>query len=182
MRVAADGGGGGTAEATPSELQRAGDGFKALSNACGGMAETGDLQSGGQVELAAVQFTGGGSSELVLPAGFTHAIEAVTQGFLGVLISAHQQFADAAMDLYQVAGDFRTADSQIPSDARPLGPVVGLPPGVTACQTPTGQTYFRDRQGTVVGDPGAQGVNNPEDDTNNPYEQVVGQRYRPPES
>ena len=188
LEASAGGGGGiggnaGTVKATPAELQKAGQGFQTLSNACGEMAQSEDLKSGGALELEVLQFPGGAGQMFALPSGLKDDIQTVTQGVLGVLVSAQQQFADAAMDLFQVAGDFHTADTVIPSGARPMPNALGVPKGIATYvyMAPDGTEhfYYKDSSGTVVGDPTARfetSVNN----TNNPYEKTMGQSYHQP--
>ena len=178
------GGGGpsnaGTVKATPVELQKAGHGFQTLSNACGGMTQSEDLKSGGALELEVLQFPGG--QMFALPSSLKDDIQTVTQGVLGVLVSAQQQFADAAMDLFQVAGDFHTADTVIPSGARQVPNQPGVPNGVTTyvyqARDGTQHNYYRDSNGTVVGDPTAR--TDPFVDTGDPSEKIMAQTYRPP--
>jgi hypothetical protein len=171
----------GTSAAIPADLQKAGRAQQNLSNVTGGILETPDLPAGGDLEVEAVQFPGEDGDGFGLPSCFTNAVKEVTQGYLGVLLNCRQQFADAAVDLMQVAGDFHTADHTIPAGVvRVPDPPSWVPKGVTVYEGKNGEYYYKDSNGTVVTAPGDINRASDNDDNNNPYEQVVGQTYEPP--
>ena len=186
---------GGTASGTPPLLQAAGDAFQKLYNACLGLAETEDLQAGGKLEVEAVTLPPPPGNLAYTPAplagvpgALEHDVTSIVQGFLGVLVSCEQQFADAAVDLYQEAGVFHNAD--LPPHLVPdtdAGPNKHLPKGITAWKDPsTGQVYFKDPMGTVVTDAGAHPENGPTGNAgtpdappglSDPYETVIGEHF-----
>jgi hypothetical protein len=172
----------GTSSAVPADLQMAGRAFQNLSNVCGHILETPDLQAGGEAELAAAQFSGGPAGQFGLPSCFTNAVKEVTQGYLGVLLNCRQQFADAAVDLMQMAGDFHTADHTIPAGStRVQDPLTWMPKGVTVYLAKNGDYYYyKDSNGTVVRVPvehAGKVAGVPPDKT---PATVVGQKYEPP--
>ena len=140
------GGSEGTSSATPSTLQAAGDALKAASNACAALAGTPDIQDGGAAEIKAACLPTDTHGTLA------HDIEGLVEAYLGVLVSGQVNFADAALDLYQVAGDFKTADTALPKGAEKLPPLPGYN-GVAAytVRLPNGSraTYYKDSSGQV---------------------------------
>ena len=182
--------------ANPQDLHAAGQTFQALSNACGDIVNTPDLQGGGKTELDAISIPDGENYEGTngaVPGYLQDDIETLVQGVLGVFVSAQQQFVDAAMDLFQCAGDFRNADAievdQMPQDAGSNQPPTtaltyfGTANGMSIykddCNTGTSDDpafYFRDRDGTWVSTE-LPSTDEPDDGNG---AQVQGQTYQPP--
>ncbi|MBO0731118.1 MAG: hypothetical protein J2P57_17810 [Acidimicrobiaceae bacterium] len=144
MVEAADGGGGGASLADVPALRAAGEQFRTFANVVTGIAQTDNLQSGGEFErqLLAADDVNLGASTTSLQT----TMGSVARAFLEALIAAAPQLGDAAVDLFDCAGAFAAADIAIPAGAVPIGN------GAWEVRTaPTHYTvYERDNEGHVV--------------------------------
>lgn len=140
-------GNGGTSQGSPNELHSSGVVFQRFANGIAGMAQTPVLQANGGSARASLR-----ANDAALGASTTdfqtHLSDA-SNALLSFLIAAEPQFADAATDLFDSAGDFATADNQVPANAAVVGTT---PDGIVVSSTDglSGRDYYwKDREGHV---------------------------------
>lgn len=146
--------GGGVSAAEPAALRTAGAQFRVLTNAVTGISDTANLQSGGQFEqqMLTADDANLGASTTSFQTDMGH----LSRALLEALIAAAPQLADAAVDLFDVAGAFVSADTAIPANATPYGNNTWIVPDSTGKSAPSmddashATVYYRDSEGHVV--------------------------------